>query len=98
MMEESSDSYEGDPQTVPDLSTKSAIHWEWKNVKAWLKVVAKASPAVISMFEKLEVIGVLLLEVEKDDLLSDEDMKIEDDEERERVWKAIYELRKKKER
>ena len=34
------------------------------------------------MFEKLEVIGVLLLEVEKDDLLSDEDMKIEDDDER----------------
>ena len=92
--EESSVSYEENLQTHPDLSTKSAIHWEWKNVKAWLKLVAKASPAVISMFEKLEVIGVLLLEVEKDDLLSDEDMKIEDDEERERVWKAIYELRK----
>ena len=91
---ESSGSYEENLQTQPDLSTKSAIHWEWKNVKAWLKLVAKASPAVISMFEKLEVIGVLLLEVEKDYLLSDEDMKIEDDEERERVWKAIYELRK----
>ena len=62
--------------------------------KGVVEIGAKASPAVISMFEKLEVIGVLLLEVEKDDLLSDEDMKIEDDEERERVWKAIYELRK----
>ena len=64
--------------------------------KGVVEIVAKASPAVISMFEKLEVIGVLLLEVEKEDLLSDEDMKIEDDDERERIWKAIYELRKKK--
>ena len=78
----------------PDLSSLPAIHWTWKNVKAWLEVVVNANNDVIAIFEKLDVIGVLLLEIEKDDLINDADMKVDDVSEREKLWKEIYKLRR----
>ena len=65
-----------------------------KNVKAWLEVVVNANNDVIAIFEKLDVIGVLLLEIEKDDLINDADMKVDDVSEREKLWKEIYKLRR----
>ena len=44
--------------------------------------------------EKLDVIGVLLLEIEEEDLIKDPDMKIDNLAERKKLWKAIYSLKK----
>merc|ERR1711991_557335 len=74
----------------PNLSKLSAIHWNWENVKVWLEVTVGASKDTIAVFEKLDVIGVLLLEIEEDDLINDPDMKIENLTERKKLWKAIY--------
>jgi hypothetical protein len=78
----------------PNLSLLPAVHWNWENVKAWLEITVRASKDTIAIFEKLDVIGVLLLEIEEEDLIKDPDMKIDNLAERKKLWKAIYSLKK----
>ena len=59
-----------------------------------LKYPLIGNVVVAECFRRQGIAECLLLEIEKDDLINDADMKVDDVSEREKLWKEIYKLRR----